>query len=1012
MPQAIKLVETWETERPVDLNALIHDAWRFTSAFALGAISDCTPHIYVSMLPFWPDSSPLSKCYAKYTRRMIQTDGTAIEQRQLALLATWNLSDTTYASAFSPDGTQIAVGVGAELMLLNSSTGRALLPPFRGHSHVISSAQFSPDGTRIASGSYDGVIVWSAQTGGLIIGPLSLEEISNSILSIAFSRDGTRIVSGSSAGKIYIWDANNGRRVLLLDTNTGYRIGRLVMIKYSPDGQHIVSYNGRKILIWDAHEGQVLRVLGSDNSLHSFIHSADFSADGTRIASGSTKGRIYLWDYGSGEIALGPLLVPGAGAELPVNLVSFALDDSHLISGSQGGTICIWDTQTGDLSFGPLEGYTNLLTSVCFSPDGAYFASISELKILRLWDTKMGVSMSSSPEGHINSIASVGFSPDGTRIVSGSYNQTICMWDAESGEITLGPLEGYGCEMQTLLSPDGTRIVSTTNQSVVFLDAHTGDVTLGPFPHHSHLQSVEVSPDGTCIVLGSYDGIIRLLAADTGQNLMVIHIPQTDDKVNPVPSSRLMTGGLIIGPLSLEEISNFILTIAFSRDGTRIVSGSSAGKIYIWDANNGRRVLLLDTHTSYRIDISVMIKYSPDGKHIVSYNGRKILIWDAHEGHVLRVLGWDNILHSFTHSADFSADGTRIASGSTKGRIYLWDYGSGKIALGALLVPGAGAELPVNLVSFALDDSHLISGSQDGTICIWDTQTGDLSFGPLEGYTNLLTSVCFSPDGAYFASISELKILRLWDTKMGVSMSSSPEGHVNSIASVGFSPDGTRIVSGSYNQTICMWGAESGEITLGPLEGYGYMQTLLSPDGTRIVSATNQSVVFLDAHTGDVTLGPFPHHSHIQSVEVSPDGTCIVLGSYNGIIRLLAADTGQNLMAIHIPQTDDKVNGVWSITCSPDGARIAVGWELHELSVYDVHNGKLICGPFTAYAPERNSVRFSPDSTRIVYSTGSSLVVKDVQSGAELLELPETDMHTFRTRFVEFSPDGCRIGIA
>ncbi|CAE6361962.1 unnamed protein product [Rhizoctonia solani] len=277
------------------------------------------------------------------------------------------------------------------------------------------------------------------------------------------------------------------------------------------------------------------------------------------------------------------------------------------------------------------------------------------------------------------------------------------------------------------------------------------------------------------------------------------------------------------------------------------------------------------------------------------------------------------------------------------------------------------------------------------------------------GYTHL-TSVCFSPDGACFASTSEHKNLRLWDTKMGISVPSSSKSHIKSIESVGFLPDGTRIISCFRDRTICIWDVESGEMTLGPLEDYGEynLQTFLSLDGARIVSSTSQTIVFLDAvtGTGHVTLGSFTRSLDIQSVEVSPDGTCIALGSWDGIIRLLATATGQNLMVIHTARTDGEVNWVRFITFSPNGTRIAVVFDDYKLNMYDARNGNLIYGPVTACVYQRNLVGFSPDSTRIVYSTGSSLLIQDVHTGEEMLELPGTHTDIFVADLVQFSSDG------
>jgi WD40 repeat protein len=36
-------------------------------------------------------------------------------------------------------------------------------------------------------------------------------------------------------------------------------------------------------------------------------------------------------------------------------------------------------------------------------------------------------------EGHTDPVTSVAFSPDGKRIVSGSWDNTVCIWDAETG---------------------------------------------------------------------------------------------------------------------------------------------------------------------------------------------------------------------------------------------------------------------------------------------------------------------------------------------------------------------------------------------------------------------------------------------------------------------------------------------------------------------------------------------------------------------------------------------------
>jgi WD40 repeat protein len=66
--------------------------------------------------------------------------------------------------------------------------------------------------------------------------------------------------------------------------------------------------------------------------------------------------------------------------------------------------------------------------------------------------------------------------------------------------------------------------------------------------------------------------------------------------------------------------------VAFSPDGTRIVSGSHDKTFKVWDAQTGQETFTLKGHTS----AVYCVAFSPDGKRIVSGSGHSTLkIWDA-----------------------------------------------------------------------------------------------------------------------------------------------------------------------------------------------------------------------------------------------------------------------------------------------------------------------------------------------------------------------------------------------
>jgi WD40 repeat protein len=101
-------------------------------------------------------------------------------------------------------------------------------------------------------------------------------------------------------------------------------------------------------------------------------------------------------------------------------------------------------------------------------------------------------------------------------------------------------------------------------------------------------------------------------------------------------------------------------SVAFSPDGTRIVSGSYDETIRIWDAQTGEEVVEpLKGHTGEIRSVA----FSPDGTRVVSGSyDMTIRIWDAQTGQEVA-----NPLKGHTDvvpSVAFSSDRTRIVAGS------------------------------------------------------------------------------------------------------------------------------------------------------------------------------------------------------------------------------------------------------------------------------------------------------------------------------------------------------------
>ncbi|CAE6514125.1 unnamed protein product [Rhizoctonia solani] len=686
-----------------ELTELADDARCFTTTFASTPVSQSTPHLYLSMLPFWPQSRPVSRVYTKAFLGLPGVEGTAVNRRQLALLAAWSFSnileldsilfDSVKSATFSPDGRRVAFATYNRILVIDSLTGRQLSRPLRGHVHPVLSAAYSSDGTRIISCSVSRIQVQDAESGK----DIAITNIGGSRTgtSVQLSPDSARIISAESRF-IYVWDSHSGDEVLgRLEGHTD----KINIVAYSPDGKYIVSGACDKTLrIWDAQTGRVVMVVGPLAGQNSSVLSIGYSPSGTRIAFGLADGTIGVCCSLNKDLVLGPI----EGHTEAITSVVYSPSGKHIASGSEDKTIRVWDSQSGDMILGPLEAHTGGVLSVAYSPDGSEIVSSSYDKTIRMWDARIKGLILTPLECHTGVVTSVGYSPDGARIYSGSEDKTINIWDAESGDLVLGPLKGHTDWVESVCySPNGIHIASGSRDKTVRVwDTQNGATVLGPLAGHTKpITSICYSPDGAYIASGSKDATICVW--DT------------------------QSGSMILGPLEPEGHTklSWVVSVKYSPSGDYLISTSSSNQkdlgIQIWDVRSGDTALV----AKYGKKIT-SIEYSPDGTcFIFGSTDNTIRVCNSQSGDIIRLIGArapgakDFKLHTVI-SVKYSPTGTYIASGSTDRAIRVWDAQSGNL----LFDPLAGHTDQVNSVSYSPDGNFIASGSSDATIRVWNVR--------------------------------------------------------------------------------------------------------------------------------------------------------------------------------------------------------------------------------------------------------------------------------------------------
>ncbi|KAG8700963.1 hypothetical protein FRC08_004349 [Ceratobasidium sp. 394] len=661
------------------LYAYAADLERFIQTF-YDAISQSTPHLYLSALAFLPANARIAELQRAYFPNTIRITSGG-EQTWSAWLRCMSHESAVQAVAISPDGRRTVAGMfDGTLRLWDTHTGAPIGKPFVGHSECVSAVTFSPDGRHILSGSEDETLrVWDAETSTPIGDPLVGH--SGPVESVAYSPDGRFLASGSLDHTIRVWWADTHT---LLGAPFADHSRAVLSVAFSPDSLHIVSGSWDKTLrVWDVMTGTMIN--GPLTGHSDWVLCVGYSADGRRIVSGSSDGTLRVWDADTGA----PVGQPIVGHSDWVCSVAVHPDRNRVASGSADKTIRVWDLDTGALAGTPLTGHSDCVYSVAFTPDGRRLVSGSKDKTVRVWDASVGPSAKNASTGHSALVVSVSFSPDSRRLVSGSDDMTVRIWDVETGTPIGEPLVGHSGKVGSVaVSPDSCIIASgSADKTVRLWDATSISPTLRPLTGHlDEVTCVAFSPDSRRLASGSSDRTVRVW--DTA------------------------TGALVGGPFWGH--ARPVTCVAFSPDGHHILSGSRDGTVRAWDTETGMPVgnLLIGN-----LEWIHCISFLPGGHHIVSSsNDQMVRLWDLETG-----VQFGAPLTGHTNSVECVAvfpNGHLIASGSYDRTVRLWDADSGA-PLGDPLV---GHTRPVASISFSADCLRLASGSHDGTVRVWDAQ--------------------------------------------------------------------------------------------------------------------------------------------------------------------------------------------------------------------------------------------------------------------------------------------------
>ncbi len=581
------------------------------------------------------------------------------------------------------------------------------LATLAGHNWIVTCAAFSPDGKFLATGSQDGTVkVWDAAQRKLLD---TFSADGSAVWSTAFTPDGKLLMMAGHRSHVQFWNlakhevvrAFSGQIAALSKTDT--------IIATSESSPFYWEKLG-KIILWDYSTGEKVREIDGVG------RALALAPDGKTLAAAGETRNVNLWDTATGR------LLRTLPTDAPVWSVAFSPGGDQLATAGWSSEPLIWDLRS-DSPPKKLKGHLGTAWSAVFSPDGNAIATTSSDRTIRLWDAAT-LQQKNILRGHGNEVWCAAFRPDGGELATGGKDQMVKLWSPQ--QTALRDRLPNQRDIRPTFSPDSTRIASfnyngTDGQPQLWSVAER--TQMGEIPGDAVHG---FSPDGTRLIhFNEHAAELESWSAANNQ------------------SAAIKLAGVKAGEILFERHG-------FSPDWEIFFAIDDGGQVRLWKTGNSE---LLHSFKGPAPPIRNAV-LGPGGKFLAITVERENFasLFETQNGQETQLAGH----RDFVSGLAFSADGTKMATGSMDGTIKLWDVATGSQSA---TLPGQLEE--VTDVAFSPDGRTLASIGHRDSVKLWHlaTQRELLS---LE-FPEAGLFVQFSPDGRHLAATADDNTIRFFD---------------------------------------------------------------------------------------------------------------------------------------------------------------------------------------------------------------------------------------------------------
>ena len=286
------------------------------------------------------------------------------------------------------------------------------------------------------------------------------------------------------------------------------------------------------------------------------------------------------------------------------------------------------------------------------------------------------------------------------------------------------------------------------------------------------------------------------------------------------------------------KLDDFITTLAWSPEGTRVAAGSVSGQVAIYDAVKGNAIHLFEKAHEDGCDA---LAWRPDGNALATA-GRDGTwkLWDTSDGKLLAEheagalwaehLAWSGKPVGETGHLLALGAGSKVTLWNEKGEQVgkalpfgktiadlAWILGGGTLAVAyisgvSLRDPATGGEErafpardPILKMAFSPSGKWLLTGNQDCTVHVWNTDNGSEMH--MRGYATKVRQLAWHRGSRWLATGGG-EAVSVWDCSGRGPEGRTPillEWHTDMVSALHYQPTGDWLASGARDGSIAVW---------------------------------------------------------------------------------------------------------------------------------------------------------------------------------------------------------------